>query len=79
MCCMFHFIIIYKGIGYSISEKLCAAGVHVIIACRDDVAGIAAANRLADKGYHSEFRIVDISTTESIDKFLDVLEVSIYL
>lgn len=60
----------FKGIGFETALKIAAAGVKVILACRTEVLGQEAADKLKALGYDVEYRNLDISDSTSIERFV---------
>ena len=64
-----------KGIGREIAQKLAAIpGIKVILAARNPEAGLAASKSLQDMNLDVEFRMLDISSIESINNFVNSLQ-----
>jgi len=55
-----------RGIGYAIAEGLARHGALVVIANRNEEAGIAAAQRLLDQGLQAEAMAADVSIAASV-------------
>ena len=55
-----------KGIGYEIARGLCAAGVHVVLGCRDEQRGRIAEKRLIGQSYSAESVMLDVTNAATI-------------
>jgi len=60
-----------SGIGYAIAEGLARFGARVIIANRNEQAGVDAANRIAAQGYLAEAVQADVSVASSVAHLVD--------
>jgi len=60
-----------SGIGYEAAEELAARGAKVILACRSEERGMAAAGRIADAhpGASAEYRNLDLADLSSVREF----------
>jgi 2-deoxy-D-gluconate 3-dehydrogenase len=63
-----------KGIGYGISYRLAEAGARVMIADMDEMAGLEASKKLADKGWLAETIKVDVSNEEDVKRMINACQ-----
>jgi NADP-dependent 3-hydroxy acid dehydrogenase YdfG len=55
-----------KGNGFEISKQLALKGITVIMGARGEEKGIAACSRLKERGLSVLFRIIDVTSSDSI-------------
>ncbi len=60
-----------RGIGREIARQLAAAGLHVIIVCRDAAKGRQTIDEMREDGLAIELQVADVSDTQSIDRMLE--------
>ena len=60
-----------RGIGFQICRDLAKKGFKVLLTARDPEKGNRSARNLQDEGLDVEFYLLDVISTESIDKFTE--------
>lgn len=58
-----------KGIGFEIAKKLGKLGFEIVLACRNEVLGVEAEKLLGLEEIKCQFRMLDISSKESVELF----------